>query len=280
MISVVLTKNQEERLEHWHVNKLRLLLLGAAPGLTNLAVRTCCNIPSVHCELLKARIRFWQTLARTPQHHIALVAALGGDLLASKQQLNGNKPSDFANPWLKQMWCYLQFAGLYDSNLADDLQHLGWKGLPNSSSFLKFQTNKLPNFSTPCDPGNRTASAEFVTCDCGQICHGSAGLAMHAFMRHHVQPPIFKCVCSNVCPCCNSVFSTKRHARLHLLRAFPRPCPERKSFNPRHFPLLKPKQYNCLTCQLHFNTWPAQQHHLAQHVEQLRSFHLLQHSEP
>ena len=268
--SSVVSKTQEARLETWHMSKLRLFLLGQARGMSNFEVRRICNISSVHCRLLKARIRFWQKLIRRPLKHTAVLAALAGHLAFDKPQLRGLTPDPHANPWLNQMWQDLQCLATIDRSIAFDLERFGWKNLPLSESIKKINLKRLPKFSSPCDTGNRQPHTDYYRCACGQICKGPQGLAMHRLHIHKIQPTYYRFILGNECPCCRRVFSNKRQARVRVLKQT-RPCTI-LPFNQRNPHLFAPARpsFRCPDCNLVCSCHNELFEHLAQHIRSLR----------
>eukprot|EP00930_Biecheleria_cincta_P000178 TRINITY_DN10038_c0_g1_i1.p1 TRINITY_DN10038_c0_g1~~TRINITY_DN10038_c0_g1_i1.p1 ORF type:complete len:306 (-),score=32.99 TRINITY_DN10038_c0_g1_i1:1035-1886(-) len=221
LTTFVLSTSLEKKLEVWHLNKLRTLMLGSAVALTNREVRIACGIPSVHAALLRGRLKFVQRLALHPQVHAACSGALAGTIKGGQEQLRGKVPDDRANPWLLQFWKDLQIAAQTSDQLNSDLSRYGWKELYKSHALQTLDFSKLPFFSTPCDAEIRVHSHESCRCWCGHLCTSNASFAMHAFRAHHVQMYLFRFVQSNECPSCLQVLASKRQARLHLIRHFP-----------------------------------------------------------
>ena len=117
MTAFVISRTQLLRMEKWHASRLRVLLLGEAPGLTHKQVRIICDAPSVYAFLLRGRFRFLQKLARNPTQHEAILAALAGNLKGGKQQLKGVNIADDCNPWLRQYWQDIEIAASIDATL-------------------------------------------------------------------------------------------------------------------------------------------------------------------
>lgn len=243
LVAFVLSRAQEDRLEKWHIKRLRVMLLGYAAGSTNYQVRQVCNVPSVHAALLKRRIRFLQKVSSNPEHHAAWNAALTGNLHGAPEQLNGNFPSQDANPWLRQFWKDLQEVASLSHEVSQELQVNGWRFLYRSTAFRRLPVSRLKKIDSPCDDKPEVLEKQCTCSQCGQVCASSAGLASHAYQQHHSQPLVNKYVLSNACPLCGFVASTIKQTKRHLRRSFPRVCPTNR--RERHHDIIIPKHLVC-----------------------------------
>lgn len=119
-------------------------MLVEAYGCSNRQVRVYCKQPSVYAALLRRRVRMWQQIAKRPTHHVALVAALAGNIPDTQKQLDHGNPSSSCNPWLAQMWQDIQIVCHHSPSVSREIIQKRWIRYLNVTFSSTFQSEDFP----------------------------------------------------------------------------------------------------------------------------------------
>ena len=256
------------RLEKWQMNKLRVMFLGSAVGLTNAAIREHVKVPTVETQLLSKRFSLWQELFRRPTEHVAALSAMFGHIEGVPDQIVSGKLSSHASPWARQFQRDISKMCKLSSVLATQVRRHSISHLADVSEFLSFNRKRLLSFQVSHEPV-QTEVEQYVCSLCHFVFGSKVGRALHLYQTHHVQHPCFKFVLTNQCPTCCRMFSTVRQARKHVAYYFPS-LEHGHSRNERSFVIRHSAVSRCRACSDYpFSNHAQMLQHCAEHIASL-----------
>ena len=217
---------------------------------TNAWVRHKFQIATTDVELCVARLKWMQTMVRSPEDFICVTAAVFGTYVWDK---NGPLTEhgyihENANPWAKQMWQDLQC--LREHDVGDVLLQMLdgrigrlWQDPECADMFqridatflrAKYLTQQIPPPGTEIPADDEAAPESEIVPEhvclipseegipCNLVFIDKRRLLMHQRMAHGVRHLVWNCVPTNQCPFCLNVFASRFTAIVHVERMLAR----------------------------------------------------------
>jgi hypothetical protein len=270
-------------LEKTQIKYARVLLKGKAQGCSNNSVRRQLQLCTVESMLQLRRLNWLKSLAKDPDHHVVIWAALIGQSKAETYpQLDDSyRPLSSANPWLQQWWHDLCTLAEYDRIFKQRLESQGLFAIfdehfqiTNTRKVLSFVVSHVGEQShageqSSIPAGEQIEARQMFACTV-EGCHFDfetlQAMVLHRRIVHLIANPFREAVITNQCPWCQRTYADTEHAKAHTrIRQRSGSCPTRSGGRFVDTTLKQPHSLRCPFCDHIPKTLQAYNSHVVAH---------------